>query len=118
MLADTPLPHGFGAALASVDTFFQGLQNSSLPPRSALQATCDGTHGLIEFLLSRQSFSAAFQVARRFADQPAIDHALKQRDVINFVCAGDRYEERAAPIPVIGFAVLVSGGQDSSAFCR
>src|SRR5256886_17429120 len=23
MLADTPLPHGFGAALASVDTFFQ-----------------------------------------------------------------------------------------------
>jgi hypothetical protein len=22
MLADTPLPHGFGAALASVDTFF------------------------------------------------------------------------------------------------
>jgi hypothetical protein len=36
MLADTPLPRGFGAALASVDTFFQGLQNSSLPPRSAL----------------------------------------------------------------------------------
>src|SRR5258708_28867816 len=33
------------------DTFFQGLQNSSLPPRSALWATCDGTHGLIEFLL-------------------------------------------------------------------
>src|ERR1700730_18890891 len=32
----------------------QGLQNSSLPPRSALQAACDGTHGL---LLSRQSFS-------------------------------------------------------------
>src|SRR5216684_5856576 len=42
---------------------FQGLQNSSLPPRSALWATCDGTHGLIEFLLSRQSFSAALQVA-------------------------------------------------------
>ena len=36
MLADTPWPRGFGAALASVDTFFQGLQNSSLPPRSAL----------------------------------------------------------------------------------
>jgi hypothetical protein len=53
-----------------------------------------------------------------FADHPAIDHALKQRDVINFVCAADRYEERAAPIPIIGFAVLVSGGQDSSAFCR
>src|SRR6266851_4298622 len=49
---------------------FQGLQNSSLPPRSALQATCDGTHGLIEFLLSRQSFSAALQVARRVADHP------------------------------------------------
>src|SRR6266853_3546340 len=49
---------------------FQGLQNSSLPPRSALWATCDGTHGLIEFLLSRQSFSAAFQVALRVADQP------------------------------------------------
>src|SRR6266481_5284540 len=71
MLADTPWPRGFGAALASVDTFFQGLQNSSLPPRSALQATCDGTHGLIEFLLSRQSFSAALQVALRVADQPS-----------------------------------------------
>src|SRR6266481_1084572 len=70
MLADTPWPRGFGAALASVDTFFQGLQNSSLPPRSALQATCDGTHGLIEFLLSRQSFSAALQVALRVADDP------------------------------------------------
>src|SRR5260370_12435641 len=34
MVADTPVPHGFGAALGSVDTFFQGLQNSSLPPRS------------------------------------------------------------------------------------
>jgi hypothetical protein len=54
----------------------------------------------------------------RVTDRLATDHALKQRDVINFVCAGDRYEERAAPIPVIGFAVLVSGGQDSSAFCR
>jgi hypothetical protein len=53
-----------------------------------------------------------------FADHPAIDHALKQLDVINFVRAADRYEERAAPIPIIGFAVLVSGGQDSSAFCR
>ncbi len=49
----------------------QGLQNSSLPRRSALYATCDGTHGLIEFLLSRQSFSAAFQVALRIADQPS-----------------------------------------------
>ena len=47
-----------------------------------------------------------------------IDHALKQRDVINFVCAADRWEGRAAPIRIIGFAVLVSGGQDSSAFCR
>jgi hypothetical protein len=52
------------------------------------------------------------------ADHPAIDHALKQRDVINFVCAADRYEGRAAPIPIIGFAVLVSGSRDSSAFCR
>ena len=33
-----------------------------------LVAACDGTHGLIEFLLSRQSFSAAFQVALRVAD--------------------------------------------------
>jgi hypothetical protein len=40
---------------------FQGLQNSSLPPRSALWVTCDDTQGLIEFLLSRQSFSAAFR---------------------------------------------------------
>src|ERR1700719_269841 len=47
-----------------------------------------------------------------------IDHALKQRVVINFACAADPYEERAAPIAIIGFAVLVSGGQDSSAFCR
>jgi hypothetical protein len=68
MLADTPLPRGFGAALASVDTFFQALQNGSLHPGSALQATCGGTRGLIEFLLSRQSFSAAFQVALRFRD--------------------------------------------------
>src|SRR6266481_4118099 len=74
MLADTPWPRGFGAALASVDTFFQGLQNSSLPPRSALQATCDGTHGLIEFLLSRQSFSAAFQVALRVVDHSPRTH--------------------------------------------
>jgi hypothetical protein len=51
------------------------------------------------------------------ADRPAIDHPLKQRDVIDSVCAADRNEERAAPIPIIGFAVLVSGGQDSSAFC-
>jgi len=51
------------------------------------------------------------------ADHPAIDHALKQRDVINFVCVTDRHEERAAPIPVIGFAALVSAGEDSSAFC-
>jgi hypothetical protein len=36
MLADTPWPRGFGAALASVDTYVQGLQNGSLPPRSAL----------------------------------------------------------------------------------
>jgi hypothetical protein len=50
------------------------------------------------------------------ADRPAIDHALKQRDVINFVCAADRYEGRAAPIPVIGFAVLVSGSKDSLVF--
>jgi hypothetical protein len=48
----------------------------------------------------------------------AIDCALKQRDVINFVCAADRQEGRAAPIRIIGFAVLVSGSQDSSAFCR
>jgi hypothetical protein len=53
-----------------------------------------------------------------FADHPAIDHPLKQRDVINFACAADRYEERAAPIPIIGSAVLVSGGQDSSAFLQ
>src|SRR3984893_5317353 len=47
---------------------FQGLQNSSLPPRSALWATRDETRGLIEFLLSRQSFSVALQVALRIAD--------------------------------------------------
>src|SRR5713101_2261192 len=70
MLADTPWPRGFGAALASVGTLFQGLQNSSLPPRSALYATRDETRGLIEFLLSRQSFSAALQVALRVARDP------------------------------------------------
>src|ERR1700692_1864375 len=48
---------------------FQGLQNSSLPPRSALYATCDGTDGLIEVLLSRQSLSASLQVALRVADR-------------------------------------------------
>src|SRR5882724_4307272 len=47
---------------------FQGLQNSSLSPRSALYATYDGTHGLIEFLFSRPSTSAALQVAFRFSD--------------------------------------------------
>jgi hypothetical protein len=35
-------------------------------------------------------------------------HALKEADVIDFMCASDRYEERAAPIPIIGFAILVS----------
>src|SRR6266849_2008550 len=57
---------------------FQGLQNSSLPPRSALWATCDGTHGLIEFLLSRQSFSAALQVALRVA-RPSGSHRVVAR---------------------------------------
>jgi hypothetical protein len=37
-------------------------------PATFQVAACDGTHGLIEFLLSRQSFSAAFQLALRVAD--------------------------------------------------
>ena|SRR5215467_10796997 len=57
----------------------QGLQNGSLPPRSALQATCDGTHGLIEFLLSRQSFSAALQVALRLADHTEVESSISGR---------------------------------------
>src|SRR5207302_9230936 len=39
--------------------------------RIAIGPSCDGTHGLIEFLLSRQSFSAAFQVALRFPELPS-----------------------------------------------
>src|SRR5258705_2716673 len=35
---------------------FQGLQNSSLPPRAALWATADGTNDLIECHLSTTSF--------------------------------------------------------------
>src|SRR6266404_527310 len=72
----------------------QGLQNSSLPPRSALQATCDGTHGLIEFLLSRQSFSAAFQVALRDSDrairQPLGRDLWREQDIIQEMCATGR----------------------------
>src|ERR1700758_4433983 len=80
MLADTPSPHGSGAPLASVGTFSEGFERSVasplLPRRlramgcavwsilhakqsflAALQvAACDGTHGLINFLLVRQSF--------------------------------------------------------------
>src|SRR6201993_1478634 len=70
MLADTPLPHGFGAALASVDTLSKGSRTVRYLPALPCKATCDGTHGLIEFLLSRQSFSAASQVALWFADHP------------------------------------------------
>ena len=36
MLADTPLPRGFGAALASVGTFSKGSRTVRLPPRFAL----------------------------------------------------------------------------------
>ena len=36
MLADTPLPRGFGAAHYERGYIVQGLQNSSLPPCSAL----------------------------------------------------------------------------------
>jgi hypothetical protein len=68
MLADTPLPHGFGAALASVDTFSKGSRTVRYLPALSCRLPCDGTHGLIEFLLSRQSFSAALQVALRVAD--------------------------------------------------
>jgi hypothetical protein len=37
-----------------------------VPPET--KDPCDGKHDLIEFLLSRQSFSAALQVALRFHD--------------------------------------------------
>ncbi len=69
MLADTPLPRSFGAALASVGTFSKGSRTVRCLPALPCRLT-DGTHGLIEILLSRQSFSAALQVALRIADHP------------------------------------------------
>src|SRR6266700_2876750 len=70
MLADTPLPHGFGAALASVDTFSKGSRTVRCLPALPCRLRAMGRNGLIEFLPSRQSFSAALQVARRVADHP------------------------------------------------
>jgi len=66
----TPLPRSFGAALASVGTFSKGSRTVRCLPALPCRLRRDGTHGLIEFLLSRQSFSAALQVALRLADNP------------------------------------------------
>ena len=70
MLADTPLPHGFGAALASVDTFFPRAPEQFVTSPLCLVGYVRWDARSDRVLLSRQSFSAALQVALKVADHP------------------------------------------------
>jgi hypothetical protein len=122
MLADTPSPPGSGATLAIVGTLSEGFERSVASPLllrrlramgctvwsvlhakqsflTALQvAARDGTRGLIEFLLSRQSSSAALQVALRVRDYSG---ATSEWLVIHPQSAAS-YDFVAAKLPATG----------------
>src|SRR5229473_2035058 len=56
VLADTSSPRGSDATLASVGTLSEGFERSVASPLQPRRLRANGTHGLIDFLLVRQSF--------------------------------------------------------------
>jgi hypothetical protein len=72
MLADTPLPRGFGAALASVDTFFPMAAEQFVASPLCLVGYVRWDAQSDRFPPCQTIISTALQVAIRFARHPPV----------------------------------------------